>query len=166
MKPFRSRPDGWREISRPRAFIFHTSLAHSLRCQISISFFLTSCCRQIAIIQSKQNNSEEQKIELFVLENFCFSLFYRRQPLTAKESAVYSLDFNLTKMQPRSQGLSLPREGTLGTRLTKMAAWLRQSFANVSAVGGSILHSFHGLLPSAALPSKFMHIDDLDNYLK
>ena len=40
-----------------------------------------------------------------------------------------------------------------------MAVWLRQSFANVSAVCGSVLHSFHGLLPSATLPSKFIHID-------
>lgn len=44
-----------------------------------------------------------------------------------------------------------------------MAVWVRLSFANVSAVGGSILRSFHGLLPSATLPSKFMHIDDLDH---
>lgn len=44
-----------------------------------------------------------------------------------------------------------------------MAVWARLSFANVSAVGGSILRSSHGLLPSATLPSKFMHIDDLDN---
>ncbi|XP_020627620.1 28S ribosomal protein S14, mitochondrial-like [Orbicella faveolata] len=34
-----------------------------------------------------------------------------------------------------------------------MAVWLRQSFTNVSAVGGSILYSFHGLIPSATLPN-------------
>ena len=44
-----------------------------------------------------------------------------------------------------------------------MAVWLRQSFANVRAVGGSILHGFHGLFPSATLPSKFIRIDDLND---